>query len=69
VHTNWPRKIKNLAQLKQEWYEEDRKLKAGPFNYGKYGGYLNTRAEATGFFRVEQIDGKWWFIDNARENW
>jgi hypothetical protein len=63
VHTDWPRKIKNLTQLKKEWIEEDKKLEAGPFNYGQYGGYLNTRAEATGFFRVEQIDGKWWFID------
>ena len=29
----------------------------------KYGGYLNTKAKASGFFRVEQINGRWWFVD------
>jgi hypothetical protein len=29
----------------------------------KYGGFMDTKAKTTGFFRVEQIDGKWWFID------
>ena len=27
-----------------------------------YGGFLRTSAKATGFFRVEQIDGRWWFV-------
>ena len=36
---------------------------AGDFGYCKYGGYLNTKAKATGFFRVEQVDGRWWFVD------
>ena len=31
--------------------------------YCPYGGYKDTQAKATGFFRVEQIDGKWWFVD------
>ncbi len=29
----------------------------------RFGGYTDTRARATGFFRVERIDGRWWFID------
>ncbi|MER3373282.1 MAG: hypothetical protein RIM83_01440 [Allomuricauda sp.] len=33
------------------------------FNYSKYGGYLNTKLEATGYFRTEKIDDKWWFVD------
>lgn len=28
-----------------------------------YGSWLTNRQEATGFFRVQQIDGRWWFID------
>ena len=36
---------------------------AADFGYGRYGGYKNTQAKATGFFRVEQIDGRWWFVD------
>lgn len=27
-----------------------------------YGGFAAVRAEATGFFRVEQVGGRWWFI-------
>lgn len=63
IPSDWPRKIRNLEQLQQEWAEEDESLGPGDFNYGKYGGYKNTQAEATGFFRVEQVDGKWWFVD------
>jgi hypothetical protein len=60
---NWPRKIHSRAQLDQEMADEDKALQPGNFGYGQYGGYANTRAKATGFFRVEQIDGKWWFVD------
>jgi hypothetical protein len=34
-----------------------------PYNYSKYGGYLNAKVNATGFFRTEKIDGRWWFVD------
>ncbi|MHC4406695.1 MAG: hypothetical protein ACYTG0_44295, partial [Planctomycetota bacterium] len=27
-----------------------------------YGGYRSISAEATGFFRVERIDGRWWLV-------
>jgi hypothetical protein len=60
---DWPGKIKSLEQLKQEWAAESAALHAGDFGYCQYGGYLNTKAKATGFFRVEQVDGRWWFID------
>lgn len=29
----------------------------------KYGGWKARRVEATGFFRVERIDGRWWAVD------
>lgn len=63
IHGDWPGKIRNLEQLKKEWAEEDKKLKQSEFSFCKYGGYLGTKARATGFFRVEQINGKWWFVD------
>jgi hypothetical protein len=63
ARADWPRKAKSLAQLKKEWAEEEKSLKPRDFNYCQYGGYRNTKARATGFFRVEQIDGKWWFVD------
>ena len=63
AHADWPRKIKSLEQLKTEWAEEEKALKPGDFGQCRYGGYLSTKAKATGFFRVEKINGKWWFVD------
>jgi hypothetical protein len=61
---DWPRKIKSQEQLTQELADEERAFgSAADFGYGKYGGYKNTQARATGFFRVEKIDGRWWFVD------
>ena len=60
---DWPGKVKNLDQLKQEWTTEQASLHPGDFGWCPYGGYLNTKAKATGFFRVEQVDGRWWFVD------
>ena len=32
--------------------------------WNKYGGFLKgPRHQGTGHFRVEKIDGKWWFLD------
>jgi hypothetical protein len=62
--SDWPRKIKSQAQLDQELAEEEKNFGTGAdFGYGEYGGYESTKAKATGFFRVEQIDGIWWFVD------
>ena len=62
---DWPRKITSRAQLDQELADESRTLTPGNFGYDEFGGYQDTHARATGFFRVEQIDGKWWFVDPA----
>ncbi|MBO0323631.1 hypothetical protein J0X14_15075 [Muricauda sp. CAU 1633] len=57
-------KIKSLDQLKSDWESEEEMLKKPEnFNYSKYGGYLNTQLEATGYFRTQKVDGKWWFVD------
>lgn len=29
---------------------------------GQYGGYVGITSTATGFFRVERVNGSWWFI-------
>jgi len=61
---DWPRKIKTHEQLTQELAAEEKSFgSAADFGYARYGGYKNTQAKATGFFRVEQVDGRWWFID------
>ena len=57
-------KIKSLEQLQTEWKdEEEEQFDTHVYNYSKYGGYKQKQMEATGFFRTEQIDGRWWFID------
>ena len=64
AHSDWPGKIKSKEQLAKELAKEEKTWKnKAEFNYCEYGGYKNTQTKATGFFRVEQIDGKWWFVD------
>ena len=54
---------RTLDEVKREWAREDQTLRASDFGYCRYGGFAATRAKATGFFRVEKVDGKWWFVD------
>lgn len=57
-------KIHSLDQLKKEWATEDQEVVTTKvYNYSKYGGYLNAKVKATGFFRTEKINGQWWFVD------
>lgn len=63
IHADWPGKAKSLDDLKTAWAAEEKSLAPGAFNFDRFGGFLNTTAKATGFFRVEQIDGRWWFVD------
>jgi len=60
---DWPEKAKSLADLKRAWADEEMSLKPGQFDFCKYGGYKQTKATATGFFRVEKINDRWWFVD------
>lgn len=60
---DWPGKAKSRDDLKRAWTEEDKNLKPGQFDFCQYGGYKQTKAKATGFFRVEKIDDRWWFVD------
>lgn len=63
ILSDWPGKAKSLDDLQKAWSDEDQSLQPSNFNTSKYGGFLGTRVKATGFFRVEQINGKWWFVD------
>ena len=57
-------KIQSLDQLKKEWETEDKEtVSTKPYNYSKYGGYLQSKTKATGFFRTEKVNGQWWFVD------
>lgn len=63
IPEQWEGKANSIEELQIAWNNEDKNLVPGDFNYGKFGGYLNTQVKATGFFRVEQINNKWWFVD------
>jgi hypothetical protein len=63
IQADWPGKAKTLDDLKAAWAAEEKALKPGGFNSDQYGGFSNTTAKATGFFRVEEINGRWWFIE------
>ncbi len=59
----WPQKAVSLEQLTKAWTDADAALRPGTFNLCRFGGFIERKARSTGFFRVEQIDGKWWFVD------
>ncbi len=64
IRENWAGKATDLASLKQDWEREDRAPTVADFGYCAYGGYKESKAaKATGFFRCENVSGKWWFVD------
>jgi hypothetical protein len=64
ARANWPRKLKSREQLTIERATEESTFGSlADFGYGHFGGYKNTQALANGFFRVQRIDGRWWFVD------
>jgi hypothetical protein len=63
VHAVWPGKARSLDDLKKAWAVEDEALKDRFDDRCAYGGFASTHAKATGYFRVERIDGRWWFVD------
>ena len=65
-HKEWPGKVHSDADLKAARERESSDLAAhpGPKGWNTYGGWADgPRHKATGHFRVEKIDGKWWMVD------
>ena len=65
-YRDWPGKTKDDADLKRAAEEEAKDLAAnpGPTDWDKYGGWAaGPQLKATGRFRTEKINGKWWFVD------
>ena len=67
-HDDWPGKVHEDADLaaardaEAAWLKENA---AGPIpDADQYGGWAGgPQLEATGFFRTEKVDGKWWLVD------
>lgn len=63
IHADWPGRASSEADLQKAWTTEADTLAAGaPADRDRFGGFAATTAKVTGFFRVEQIDGRWWFV-------
>lgn len=61
-----PLDVHSDAQLKQKADEELAQLakSTGMPNRSRFGGYTQgPKLDATGFFRTEKVDGKWWMVD------
>lgn len=65
-HSDWPGKVKQVEDLYKQRIEEEADLKTHPQPKGlnKYGGWeAGPQLEATGHFRVQKYNGKWWLVD------
>jgi hypothetical protein len=63
THDAWPGRAESLEQLERAWRDEERALGPDGYGYCRYGGYERTSARGSGFFRVEKMGGRWWFVD------
>ena len=64
AHLDWPEKIRSDEDLIADLEKELPELRPAPRNWDAFGGWATgPRREATGHFRTEKIDGRWWFID------
>lgn len=66
IHEDWPGKIHAAGDLRANLAAEEKDLAQhpGPEHRSPYGGWLEgPRLEATGHFRTEKHEGKWWLVD------
>ncbi|MCY1276323.1 hypothetical protein D9M69_239230 [compost metagenome] len=63
---DWPEKVKSPEQLAAAWKAEGEQLQKwqrDPARYDRFGGLLGSlRFEASGFFRSEKRNGRWWLV-------
>lgn len=65
-HLDWPGKIHSDEELRAAAAEEQKALamEPAPRCFSRFGGWKDgPRQQATGRFRLEVVDGKWWFVD------
>ncbi|MBN2314180.1 MAG: beta-galactosidase [Sedimentisphaerales bacterium] len=66
IHRDWPGKTHSLEELIAHGKQEQKDLAAhpGPSERNQYGGWTaGPKLEATGFFRVQKYEDKWWLVD------
>ncbi len=68
AHSDWPEKIHSDAELKLNLAKEAKELAEtkAPADWDAFGGWAKgPQLKATGSFRVEKYQGKWYFVDPA----
>ncbi len=68
IHKDWPGKTHSAEDLIAYGRAEERDIEThpGPQDRNAYGGWeRGPQLEATGFFRVQKHQGKWWLVDPA----
>ncbi len=68
IHSDWPGKIHSDEEFKAEAAKEASDLAANPgvSDRDSYGGWAKgPQLEASGSFRTQKLDGKWWLVDPA----
>ena len=66
IHKDWEGKMHSQDELEKAAKEELELLSKsnGPKNIGKFGGWVKgPKLIATGFFRTQKVDNKWWMVD------
>jgi len=66
MYAEWQDKIHSEADLKMHDEKENQDLSDHPGcpDWNEYGGWENgPQLKATGRFRIEKYNGKWWFVD------
>ena len=64
-HAEWPEKVHSDAELRADLAREEAAIAASPrpASWDRFGGWKDgPRLRATGAFRTELVDGKWWLV-------
>jgi len=65
MHDEWPGKVHGDADFAAQRDEEEQRLRQAPAmpDRDRFGGWVKgPQLEATGWFRTEKVDGKWWLV-------
>jgi hypothetical protein len=66
IHRDWPGKTHSSTDMEDRTKEDAAglRVKTGPKDWNPYGGWsAGPQLEASGFFRAEKRQGKWWLVD------
>ena len=65
AHAEWPEKIHSDDELRADLAREEAEIAAAPrpASWDRFGGWKDgPQLRATGHFRTEEVDGKWWLV-------